>query len=74
MPMQSEFIAESFFCPKRPWALDWVVLLLHLSFELAINDDLFLAWQFAVEQLDGDILVVKMESPDELLFGPIDEG
>ena len=74
MPMQSEFIAESFFCPKRPWALDWVVLLLHLSFELAINDDLLLAWQFAVEQLDGDILVVKMESPDELLFGPIDEG
>ena len=74
MPMQSEFIAESFFCPKRPWALDWVVLLLHLSFELAIHYDLFLAWQFAVEQLDGDILVVKMESPDELLFGPIDEG
>jgi len=52
--------------------LDYLNLLLHLCFELAINHDFLLATHFRVEQFHSHVLRINLESPYELLLSPTD--
>jgi hypothetical protein len=47
-------------------------LLLHFSFELAINHDFLLAAHLRVEKFNSHVLRIDLESPNELLLSPRD--
>ena len=52
------------------WGIKYLPLIVSLG--LPINDDFFLARHFTVEKFYGHIFASKVESPNILLLGPVE--